>query len=104
MNESLVSKKMNTELFDKYAELAIQKKAIESELEALKPHLLDEVCKTDDRKLKRAGVTFSASMRKRWAYSEETSQLEKDLKQRKKKEEAAGIATYEENACLVVRV
>ena len=92
---------MSSDLFKRYAELQLQQKAIQSELDALKPEILANMpgqqCKVD-------GATFSIATRKNWQYSSEVKDLEAKLKDLQKHEQSKGVATFTETTYLTVRL
>ena len=91
---------MNKEAFVEYAELKIEIAELEAKCDALKPELLEQI--PSDSKIDMEYGTFTLSSRKVWKYSDETTDLEDELKAKKKKEEQLGVAEATEGASFIV--
>ena len=92
---------MTKELFNRYADLQLQAKAIQSELDAMKPDVLAAL---PGKTLKlESGVTFTVANRRKWHYTAAVAELESKAKDLKKYEEAKGLATFEGTTYLTVR-
>lgn len=76
----------------RYREIKLLLESLEQELEDLKPAIVTLV-EENGAPVKIDGLTASVTKRKKWEYSTEVTQLNDSLKQRKKYEEANGIAT-----------
>lgn len=81
---------MNREAFIEYAELKMEIAELEAKCDALKPELLEQI--PSDSKIDMEYGTFTLSSRKVWRYSDETTELEEEVKAKKKQEEQLGIA------------
>ena len=92
-----------TNVLLEYESLKLQERAIKDRLEELKPEVQPLI--PLDKKVEMKNGEFYITVRKRWTYSSQTIQKEKDLKTVKKDEEREGIAisddleilTYKEN-------
>jgi len=91
---------MTKELFDEYEELKREIATLEARVEEIKPDLLAEI--PEGAKIDTGTGIFSTSSRKKWTYSEETTEAEKQLKEKMKEEEQLGIATAEEGTPFIV--
>ena len=91
---------MNKALFTEYAELKMQIAELEAKCDALKPELLMQI--PEDAKIDAGVGVFSLSSRKTWRYSQETTDLEKEVKERKKEEEQTGVAESVDGEMFVV--
>ncbi len=77
-------------LFTEYEELKRTIAELEEKCDALKPQLLTLI--PEDSKIDSGTGVFSLSLRKTWRYSQELTDLEAEVKERKKTEEQTGIA------------
>jgi len=97
---------MNTQLFDSYAELEKQIRALEEQKEAMRVLLLSEVSKTEGGVVATESATFKLRITKSWEYPESVLLAEKTMKEEinKQKEFAqeVGEATCKETRSLVV--
>lgn len=91
---------MNKELFNEYEELKREIATLEARVEEIKPELLAEI--PEGAKIDTGTGIFSTSSRKKWTYTEETTAMEKELKEKMKEEEQLGLATCEEGTPFIV--
>lgn len=87
-------------LFRAYEDYKREINELEEKCEALKPQLLTLV--PVDSKIDTGTGVFSLSSRKKWKYTKETIDLEKELKDRMKEEEQLGLAIAEDGAPFIV--
>lgn len=85
-----------TSVFDEYAMLEAQIKALESKKEQLRPHIMKSMIEQGLEKIETAVGKFSISKRKVWSYPEKIKELEDEFKSAKALAESTGEATYEE--------
>ena len=94
-------------LLEDYAAKEEQLKALEAEIEAMKPKVLATLEKQGVDTLKETYGTFSVVYRKKWTYSDGLSEKEKQynavIKQEKADEQESGEASFEETKGLSYR-
>lgn len=86
---------MSPEIKDKffrYEELQQAIKELEEERDALKPELLEVIHLNDAVPLLHGKLVVES--KKKWVFSEEVQEIEKELDARQKEEKQTGIATY----------
>lgn len=92
----------NKKLLLEYANLKLEQKRIENNIELLKDQVLQEILQIrgdSDQPVSLAelpGCTFTVTARKTWVYSEYIKDAEKVIKARKEDEQADGTAIYTE--------
>lgn len=86
----------NRETLKQYADLKSQVSKLEDQMEALKPEVMDiiESVNPDDKTVETDFGSFTVVQKRKYEYSDEIVALEKDVKERKKAEEATGDAVY----------
>lgn len=94
---------LSREKFQEYAELKRQQKEIEAKLDELQPVLLKEMADSGNDKVDAEFGVFTRSGKKKWKYSDGVNELEAQLKDKKKDEQADGTATFEESTYLTFR-
>lgn len=85
---------MNKQLFSNYAAKKIQMKALEEELELMKPEILKEM--GDNEEVEIEGGVFTITKKRNWTYPEEIKKQDEALKAKKKEAEQLGTAEYTE--------
>jgi alpha-galactosidase/6-phospho-beta-glucosidase family protein len=94
-------------LLEEYAAKKAELQALEEELVAMEPKVLTALEKAGVDTLKENYGTFSVVYRKRWTYSEELTEKEKEyktiVKARQQEEQQSGEATAEETKGLSFR-
>jgi hypothetical protein len=88
------------ELFTLYEEYKRGIAELEEKCEAIKPALLELI--PEGSKIDSGTGIFTLSSRKTWKYSDELTELEKEVKDKKKTEEQTGIATAEEGTPFII--
>lgn len=83
-------------IFDEYAMIEAQIKALESQKDQLKPEIMKSMIEQGLEKVETAVGKFSMGTRKVWTYPEVVKDLEDEFKKRKALAESTGEATYEE--------
>lgn len=73
-----------------YEEIKLSIKEKEARLEELKPLILPEI--PADKEIEAKYGSFTLKAKSKWKYSDATTTLEKEVKERKKTEEADGTA------------
>ena len=91
------------ELFQQYAQMQIQKREIESRMEQIKPALIEEILKEEADKIELEEGSFIIMKRKVLEYTEAVQYIADQLKEKKREEEAKGIALFEINNVLVFK-
>ncbi len=87
-------------LFRAYEDYKREIAVLEEHCEALKPQLLTLV--PADSKIDTGTGVFSLSSRKKWKYTDDTMELEKELKDKMKEEEQLGLATFEDGTPFII--
>lgn len=87
-------------LFTEYAELKSTIKELEGKCDELKPQLITLI--PPDTTIDTGTGTFTLSTRRVWRYSDTTTSMEAELKERKKEEEQTGIAQAVEGEPFIV--
>lgn len=77
-------------LFRAYEDYKREIADLEEKCDALKPQLLTLI--PEDAKIDSGTGVFSLSSRKTWKYSQELTDLEKEVKDRQKEEQQTGVA------------
>ena len=94
-------------ILEAYAARKAELKQIEAELDEMEPEVLKLLEKNGMDTLKEDYGTFSVVYRKKWTYSKELVEKEKQyatvIKAEKQDEQESGEATYEENKGLSYR-
>lgn len=85
-----------TSIFDEYADLEAQIKALESKKEQLRPFIIKSMIEQGLEKIDTAFGKFSMGKRKVWSYPATVKNLEDEYKAAKALAESTGEATYEE--------
>jgi len=85
----------------RYEEAKLKIKEYEAVVEELKPTILQLV--PDDTNVQTEKGYFFLQRKAKWKYTPQTEAIEKDLKERKKDEEAKGDATAEYSRILVYK-
>jgi regulator of replication initiation timing len=92
---------MNKEILSRYAALKRDIAQAETELDELKPQVIEMM--GDNDAIETDFGTFSISKRRTWTYTPALTEKEKQLKVDKKLEEQLGTATYTEAPVLMYR-
>jgi hypothetical protein len=87
-------------LFTEYEELKRSIKELEAKCDELKPQLITLI--PPDSTIDTGTGTFTLSARKSWKYSDDTTVMEAEVKERKKEEEQTGIAKAIEGEPFIV--
>lgn len=87
-------------LYEEYALLDEQEKAIKKKKEQLKSALLGQMNEQGQGKIETAVGKFSITRLKKWTYPEAVETMGEKFKAAKAKAESTGDATYEENDSL----
>lgn len=87
-------------LFRAYEDYKREIAELEERCDALKPQLLTLV--PEGAKIDTGTGVFSTSSRKKWKYTDETTAMEKELKEKMKEEEQLGLATAEDGTPFIV--
>lgn len=87
-------------LYEEYASVDAQIKALELKKEQLRPHIIQMMIDDGIDKLETALGKFSITKLKKWVYSEAVNELADKLKAAKAREESTGDATFEETDSL----
>jgi len=85
-----------TSIFDEYATLEAQIKALESKKEQLRPHIMQSMLDQGLEKVDTTFGKFSMGKRKVWSYPVTVKNLEDEFKAAKALAESTGEATCEE--------
>lgn len=85
-----------TSIFDEYADLEAQIKALESKKDQLRPFIIKSMIEQGIEKIDTAFGKFSMGKRKVWSYPVTIKNLEDEYKAAKALAESTGEATYEE--------
>lgn len=83
-------------VYDEYASLEAQIKALEAKKEQLRPLIIKGMIDQGLKKMETAVGKFSLGKRKVWTYPETVKELEEEFKSAKALAESTGEATYEE--------
>lgn len=84
-----------------YESLKMREREIKERLEELKPEVLPLIPR--DKKVEMRHGEFYVTVRKKWTYSSQTQQKEKELKEVKKNEEREGVAMSEDMEILTYK-
>ena len=95
-------KKNVLEAFEQYENLKLEIKEAEEKLAELKPIIIDNI--PDDKEIQAKHGIFLIQKRAVWKYSEQVKDLEIEVKELKKEEQAKGIADKEEIPTLYYKV
>jgi hypothetical protein len=87
-------------LFRAYEDYKREIAELEEKCDAIKPQLLTLV--PEGAKIDTGTGIFSTSSRKKWTYTEETTLMEKELKEKMKEEEQLGLATADDGTPFIV--
>lgn len=87
--------------FLRYEEIKNEIKSLEEELDTIKPIIIENM--QDDDKIEAKNGAFTIQLKKKWKYSTAVINLEADVKDMKKSEEADGTAQFEESRVLFYR-
>ncbi len=87
-------------LYEEYAQVDAEIKALETKKEQLRPHITKMMTDEGLEKVEFALGKFSVSPKKTWTYTEKVTELSEELKAQKAKEESTGEATFEESPIL----
>lgn len=91
----MLKKNMDTEKFERLAELRIKEREIKKEIEVLLPEINESVVDIEDgTAIQVKHGIFTVKHLRKWEYTPETKRFERELKDRKKSEEQTGEATY----------
>lgn len=85
-----------TSIFDEYASVEAEIKALEAKKEQLRPFIIKSMLEQGLNKIETSVGNFSMGKRKVWTYPETVKSLEEDFKAAKALAESTGEATYEE--------
>jgi hypothetical protein len=94
---------MNKENLNRYAELKAQIKALEAEVDDLKPGILAEMKASEADKVDHDAGTFTVSRRKSWTFTPKVESIRESLKTAEADEKADGSATFEETEFLLFK-
>lgn len=87
-------------LLGAYEEYKREIKELEAKCDELKPQLLEIIPR--DAKIDTGIGTFTVTARKKWKYSDELTEREKEVKEDKKVEEQTGVATASEGEAYII--
>jgi hypothetical protein len=87
-------------LYERYAILEAESKRLETEKEALRTEILDEMSNQGEKKIDTSVGSFSISMLKKYTYPEYVLEIGEQFKTAKAKTEQTGEATFEEKPSL----
>lgn len=87
-------------LFTEYAELKTAIKELEAKCDEIKPQLVTLIPR--DATIDTGTGTFTLATRRVWHYSDETTNMETELKSRKKEEEQTGVAQSVEGEPFII--
>jgi len=85
-----------TSIFDEYAMVEAEIKALEAKKEQLRPHIMKSMIEQGLEKIETAVGKFSMGKRKVWTYPVTVKNLEDEYKSAKALAESTGEATCEE--------
>lgn len=94
---------MNKENLNRYAELKAQAKAIESEIEDLKPGILADMKAAEADKVDHEAGSFVITKKKSWKFSDKVDAMKDAVKNLEADEKADGTATFEETEILMFK-
>jgi len=97
MNKELI---MNKELFAQYAELKLQQRDVEAQIEKISPQLVNQMVDGGADKVQTDAGTFVIVHRKQWSFTDKVKHQEDVLKTIKENEMANGDATFVERPTL----
>lgn len=83
-------------LYEEYASVDAQIKALELKKEQLRPHIVSMMEAEKLEKVETSLGKFAITNLKKWSYSDVVEKMADDLKARKAKEESTGEATFDE--------
>lgn len=86
--------KLSKDLFEKYANLKIEAKAIDSEIKKIQPLLVKEMEDADKEEVESDAGKFIFSYVPIWTYPKEIVELEERLKEMKTAAQRKGTATH----------
>lgn len=92
---------MNKANFDRYAELKIESKKIDAELEELKDKIIADMRDAEADKVDHLLGTFNRSIHTRYTFSDSLEAERQRVKDREKNEKADGTAKVEETPKLI---
>lgn len=92
---------MNKENFDRYAELKIEAKKIDAELEELKDKIIADMRDAEADKVDHQLGTFNRSVHTKYTFSDALEADRQRIKDREKDEKADGTAKVEESPKLI---
>lgn len=87
-------------LYERYAVLEAESKRLETEKEALRTEILEEMERQGKTKEETAVGSFTVSKLKSWTYPEYVTEINEQFKTAKIKAQQSGEATYEEKSSL----
>lgn len=87
-------------IYDEYAAVDAEIKALEAKKEQLRPHILSKLLDEGVDKLETSLGKFSMTYLKKWTYPEDVTEIGEKFKAAKAKAESTGDATYEETPSL----
>lgn len=91
---------MKKELFQKYAELKLKVKELETEMSEISPDILAEIIEAGVDKVEMDAGQFIIESRKTWKFSDDLENLKVEIKNKEKEEMATGVAEFEEKKFL----
>ena len=94
---------MEKTIFEELANLELQKKQIELQIEETRSKVVEEMEKTKADKVETNYGKFFFTIRKIWKYSESVKNASDNLKNLQTKEQENGTATFEEKKSLTFR-
>jgi hypothetical protein len=83
-------------LYEEYASVDAQIKALELKKEQLRPHIISMMEANKVDKVETSLGKFSITNLKKWSYSDVVEKMADELKAQKAKEESTGEATFDE--------
>lgn len=95
---------MQKELLKKYEVVEMQIKALETEKEAIRTEILNDMIQNDEKKADGDFGSFTVGTRKTWTYSEKVEALTEKVKLAKGKEEKNGTAKAVETNYLMYKI
>jgi len=91
---------MTNKIYEEYAVLDAQIKALISQKNGLKVQILEELIVNKEKTRETSVGKFTLASLKTWTYTAKVTNLEEDYKALKASEESTGTATFEEKPSL----
>ncbi len=87
---------MISNLYEEYARVDMEIKALELKKEQLRPHIIEMMDSEKLEKVETSMGKFSITNLKKWTYTKRVEELSDKLKAQKAREESTGDATFDE--------